>query len=116
MFDNRLIATGREIPTDRYSDQPYAFKTDDGAWLCTITTGGGVEGASGPHIIATRSTDQGRSWSAPVDVEPVDGPEASYAVPLKVPSGRIYLFHNHNTDDHRQAALPLLTSPTLYSC
>ncbi|MCY4537356.1 MAG: hypothetical protein OXE52_03905 [Chloroflexi bacterium] len=101
MADNRLIAAGREIPTERYSDQPYVVKTDDGAWLCAMTTGAGIEGASGQHIIATRSTDQGRTWSAPVAVEPADGPEASYAVPLKAPSGRIYLFYNHNTDDRR---------------
>ena len=101
MADNRHITAGWEIPTERYSDQPYAVKTDDGAWLCTITTGGGIEGAAGQHIIATRSLDRGRSWSAPVDVEPPDGPEASYAVPLKTPSGRIYLFYNHNSDDRR---------------
>ena len=101
MRDNRHISAGFEIPTERYSDQPYVVKTDDGAWLCTITTGGGVEGASGQHVIATRSQDQGRTWSAPVDVEPPDGPEASYAVPLKAPGGRIYLFYNHNTDDRR---------------
>ena len=101
MTDNRLITEGREIPTQRYSDQPYAVITDDGAWLVTITTGVGVEGATGQHIIATRSIDQGRSWSPPVPVEPADGPEASYAVPLKAPGGRIYLFYNHNTDDRR---------------
>ena len=101
MTDNRLISAGREIPTERYSDQPYAVITADGAWLVTITTGAGIEGASGQHIIATRSVDQGRTWSPPVPVEPADGPEASYAVPLKVPSGRIYLFYNHNTDDRR---------------
>lgn len=101
MIDNRLIRTGREIPTERYSDQPYALKTDDGAWLCTITTGSGIEGASGQHIIATRSSDQGMTWSDPVAVEPADGPEASYAVPLKAPGGRIYLFYNHNSDDRR---------------
>ncbi len=101
MLDNRHIAQGYEIPTERYSDQPYVVKTDDGAWLCTITTGGGIEGASGQHIIATRSADQGRTWSAPVDVEPADGPEASYAVPLKARGGRIYLFYNHNSDDRR---------------
>ena len=101
MPDNRHIAAGWEIPTERYSDQPYVIKTDDGAWLCTLTTGGGVEGASGQHVIATRSADQGRTWSTPVAVEPADGPEASYAVPLKAASGRIYLFYNHNSDDRR---------------
>jgi hypothetical protein len=33
-----------------------------------------------------------------VSLEPTDGPEASYAVLLKVPSGRIYAFYNYNTD------------------
>ena len=67
-----------------------------------LTTGPGAEGQGGQHIISTRSTDQGRTWSAPVSVEPADGPEASYAVSLKVPSGRIYVFYNHNTDNLRE--------------
>ncbi|MFN3325319.1 MAG: exo-alpha-sialidase [Bryobacteraceae bacterium] len=100
--DPRNIATGHVIPDEGYSDQPYVVKTDDGAWLCVITTGPGVEGAGGQHIVTRRSTDQGRTWSEPVDVEPTDGPEASYAVLLKVPSGRIYVFYNHNTDNVRQ--------------
>ena len=29
--DERNIRTGREIPTQTYSDQPYIVKTDDGA-------------------------------------------------------------------------------------
>jgi hypothetical protein len=45
-----------------------------------------------------RSTDQGRTWDRLVPIEPVQGPEASYAVLLKVPGGRIYVFYNHNTD------------------
>lgn len=74
------------------------MKTDDGAWLCVITTGSGHEGTPGQHVVSMRSTDMGRSWEPPVDVEPFDGPEASYAVLLKVPGGRIYCFYNHNTD------------------
>ena len=35
-------------------------------------------------------------------LEPADGPEASYAVLLKVPGGRIYAFYNHNTDNVRE--------------
>lgn len=96
--DPRHIATGREIPTDSYSDQPYIVRTDDGAWLCCVTTGAGHEGAPGQHVATMRSTDRGRTWSPPVAVEPPDGPEASYAVMLKVPSGRVYIFYNHNTD------------------
>jgi hypothetical protein len=49
-----------------------------------------------------RSEDGGKTWSKPIDVEPADGVEASYAVPLKTPSGRIYLFYNHNTDNIRK--------------
>lgn len=100
--DPRHIANGWEIPTDSYSDQPYIVQTDDGAWLCCVTTGAGHEGAPGQHVTTMRSTDQGRTWSTPVPVEPPGGPEASYAVMLKVPSGRVYIFYNHNTDRVRE--------------
>ncbi len=100
--DSRLISTGRLIPDEGYSDQPYIAKTNDGAWLCVITTGPGVEGAGGQHVVTRRSMDQGKTWSAAVNVEPSDGPEASYAVLLKVPTGRVYVFYNHNTDNLRE--------------
>lgn len=96
--DPRHISNGREIPSEGYADQPYIVKTDDGAWLCAITTGSGSEGDKGQHVVSMRSTDRGRTWESIVPVEPVDGPEASYAVLLKVPYGRIYCFYNHNTD------------------
>jgi len=83
--DWRHISHGREIPTENYSDQPFLTHTDDGAWVCTLTTGPGDEGVSGQHVVALRSEDQGRTWSEPVDVEPSAGPEASYAVITKVP-------------------------------
>lgn len=101
--DVRNIRTGWPIPTLTYSDQPYIVKTDDGAWLCAVTTGAGREGATGQIVTTLRSTDRGRTWDAPVAVEPADGPEASYAVMLKTPSGRIYIFYNHNTDNLREA-------------
>jgi hypothetical protein len=105
--DWRNIKNGWEIPTESYSDQPYIVKTDDGAWLCTVTTGAGHEGQGGQHIISLRSTDGGQTWSDPVDVEPATGPEASYAVILEVPegypnAGRVYVFYNHNTDNVRK--------------
>ncbi len=100
--DERHISNGREIPGEGYADQPYIVQTDDGAWLCAMTTGPGREGQTGQHVICARSTDHGRTWSDPVDVEPSDGPEASYAVLLKVPSGRVYCFYNHNTDRVRE--------------
>jgi hypothetical protein len=100
--DPRHIGNGWEIPSVGYADQPYVVQTDDGAWLCVLTTGVGVEGASGQHIVSMRSTDQGRTWDEMVPIEPADGPEASYAVMLKVPYGRVYVFYNHNTENHRQ--------------
>jgi hypothetical protein len=102
MDDPRYIANGWNIPSEGYADQPYIVQTDDGAWLCVMTTGTGKEGDTGQHVVSMRSTDQGRTWEKPVDLEPADGPEASYAVLLKVPFGRIYAFYNHNTDRVRE--------------
>ncbi|MEI8289474.1 MAG: LamG-like jellyroll fold domain-containing protein [Verrucomicrobiota bacterium] len=100
--DPRHISAGRIIPGEGYADQPYIVKTDDGAWLCVMTTGSGKEGQSGQHVISMRSADKGRTWEKPVDIEPANGPEASYAVLLKVPGGRVYAFYNHNTDNVRE--------------
>ena len=100
--DPRHLDNGLDISTEGYADQPYVVQTDDGAWLCAMTTGRGMEGEGGQHVISLRSTDHGRTWESPVAVEPADGPEASYAVLLKVPSGRIYCLYNHNTDNVRE--------------
>ncbi len=99
--DWRNIATGWTIPREGYSDQPYVVVTRDGAWLCVLTTGRGVEGETGQHIISTISTDRGRSWSKPVDIEPADGPEASWVMPLATPSGRVYVFYTYNAGNLR---------------
>ena len=101
-FDWRLYTNGSIIPSKGYSDQPYIVKTDDGAWLCVMTTGPGHEGEGGQHIISQRSLDMGKSWSDFVEIESPHGPEASYAVLLKVPSGRIYCFYNYNLDNVRE--------------
>ena len=100
--DPRHIVNGSVIPDEFYADQPYIVKTNDGAWLCVITTGPGQEGAGGQHVVSRRSLDRGKTWEAAVDIEPNDGPEASYAVMLKANSGRVYVFYNHNTDNIRQ--------------
>ena len=96
--DPRHLSNGWVIPDEHYADQPYIVKTGDGAWLCAITTGKGNEGAGGQHVVSLRSSDKGRTWEKPVDIEPADGPEASYVVLLKTPYGRVYAFYNHNTD------------------
>lgn len=105
--DPRNIVAGAVIPDESYADQPYIVKTNDGAWLCVMTTGPGAEGSGGQHVVSLRSTDRGKTWEKAVDIEPglVDGRparEASYAVMLKANSGRVYAFYNHNTDNLRQ--------------
>ena len=104
MIDNRNITAGLEIPTITYSDQPYIVKTEDGVWLCCVTTGVGREGEPGQIVTTMRSTDRGHSWSAPIAVEPAGGPEASWAVLLKISGGRIYIFYVHNSDNVREVA------------
>ncbi len=100
--DTRNIICGSEIPSEGYCDQPYVVINGDGSWTCTMTTGTGHEGNKGQHIIAIRSTDRGKTWSVPFDIEPADGPEASWVMPLKVPSGRIYAFYTYNIDNMRE--------------
>jgi hypothetical protein len=96
--DPRNIVTGRMIPDESYCDQPYVVITQDGNWLCTLTTGSGHEGQGGQHVVSTISTDRGKTWSPLVDIEPADGPEASWVVPLLAPSGRVYVFYDYNGD------------------
>jgi len=102
MTDPRNIANGYEIPSEGYCDQPYVVKTQDGAWLCVMTTGKGKEGEPGQHIVATRSTDCGKTWSSLIDIEPADGPEASWAVPFITPYGRVYVFYTYNATNQRK--------------
>jgi hypothetical protein len=99
--DWRNIVHGSEIPRENYSDQPYVVITKDGNWLCVLTTGNGNEGAPHQHIIATISSDQGKTWSKPVDIEPSTGPEASWVMPLAVPGGRVYVFYTYNAENLR---------------
>jgi hypothetical protein len=96
------IETGWEIPSLGYCDQPYVVRLGDGTWLCVMTTGEGREGAKGQHIVSTRSHDQGKSWTSLVAIEPASGPEASWAMPLLTPSGRVYVFYTYNADNVRE--------------
>jgi len=97
--DPRHIEAGRRIPDEGYCDQPYVAITKDGNWLCVLTTGKGHEGQRGQHVVATISKDQGKTWGPLIDVEPANGPEASWVVPLVVPSGRVYAFYTYNGDN-----------------
>ncbi len=105
--DPRNLASGNVIPSRSYADQPYVATLNDRSWLCVLTTGAGEEGEPGQHVIAIRSHDQGATWSEPVLIEPADGPEASWAMPLHVPAvggplGRVYVFYVYNIDNLRR--------------
>ncbi len=106
MNDPRNIQSGLEIPRENYCDQPYVVHTDDGAWLCCMTTAAGHEGAQTQHVVSVRSKDQGKTWEPLVDIEPAGPPEASYVTVLKtghpLGRGRIFAFYNHNTDNVRE--------------
>jgi hypothetical protein len=110
--DWRNIVNGTQIPREHYSDQPYVVITKDGNWLCVLTTGSGNEGAPQQHIISTISFDKGKTWSAPVDIEPSNGPEASWVMPLAVPSGRVYVFYTYNSENLR---LDTKSNSTVYA-
>ena len=96
------IETGWEIPSEGYCDQPYVVKLADGTWLCVMTTGAGHEGNRGQHIVSTRSRDKGRTWGPLVDIEPAEGPEASWAMPFRTPGGRVYVFYTYNARNLRE--------------
>ncbi len=96
--DPRNVKNGFVIPDEGYCDQPYVVVTRSGKWLCVLTTGAGKEGDVGQHVVSTVSTDKGRNWSKPIDIEPADGPEASWVVPLATPGGRVYAFYDYNGD------------------
>ncbi len=96
------ISTGREIPSKGYCDQPYVVKLPDRTWLCTMTTGKGHEGQSGQHIVSCRSSDRGTTWESHIDIEPADGPEASWAMPYLTTYGRVYVFYTYNAENMRK--------------
>jgi len=95
------ITTGWEIPSEGYCDQPYVVKLSDGTWLCTMTTGKGHEGQGGQHIVSTRSQTKGKTWEPLIDIEPDDGPEASWVMPYLTSYGRVYLFYTYNAKNMR---------------
>lgn len=101
--DLRHIQNGFTIPGEEYCDQPYVVVNTDKSWTCVMTTGKGHEGTGGQHVVAAISHNQGQSWEGPFDIEPDSGPEASWAMPLRVPAtGRIYAFYTYNKANLRE--------------
>ena len=100
--DPRNFANGNRIPVEGYCDQPRIVITRDGTWVCVLTTGSGVEGTPGQHVVATASEDKGRTWSALTDIEPPDKDHTSaYALALITPQDRIYALYDYNGDGIR---------------
>lgn len=100
--DWRLISNGQKIYEHGYCDQPYVVVTDDGTWVCTFTTSPGVEGDKIQYIVSTSSSDKGKTWSAPLEIEAASlGVEASWAMPLITDYDRIYVFYTFNGDTIR---------------
>ena len=105
LSDWRLATEGSVIHGDNYYvDEPFIIKADDGAWVCSLSVGDWQESDPSQRTIVKRSTDFGKTWSDPVDIEPAEGPEGSKAVLLKADSGRIYAFYIYNTDNLREIA------------
>ncbi len=99
MRDARQVELGHEIPSENYCDQPYVVVTNDGNWLCVLTTGRGLEGEPGQHVVATISTNKGRSWSDLIDIEPPADRMTSWVTAFMVPSGRVYAVYNLEITD-----------------
>lgn len=99
--DWRNLRLGNVIGEAGYADQPYVVVLPNGEWLCTATIGPGKEGQTGQHIAAFVSSDKGKHWSSPIPIESPQGAEASWAVPLLTPFGRVYVFYTFNGDNVR---------------
>jgi len=111
--DPHNIRNGSPIPNEGYCDEPYVVLLEDGTWLCTLTTGPLQEGHVAQHVVCTRSRDHGKTWSDLVDIEPSEGPEASWIVPLKTPGGRVYGFYTYNGENVRTLSGEAIRADTL---
>jgi hypothetical protein len=97
--DWRLISNGNKIYEPGNCDQPYIVTAKDGTWVCTFTTSPGQEGDQIQYIVSSYSTDQGKTWSEPVEIEPAAANiEASWAMPLITSYDRVYVFYTCNGD------------------
>ncbi len=93
-IDNALSV----IPDENYADQPYVVIAKNGDWVCVLTTGPGTESRKGQHMVASVSSDQGKSWSDLINIEESDAPPSSWGIPYVTPYGRIYVFYTFNGD------------------
>lgn len=101
--DPRNIAFGTQLPhREVYADQPLIAVTPRGTWVCCLTVAPGLEGSRGQHPVAFRSTDHGKTWAGPYDIEPAES-GGHYCSPLATPSGRVYVFYSPPRDGDKPA-------------
>jgi hypothetical protein len=109
--DPRDMSAGSLIHTWDYSDQPYCVVVTQrhllpmaaqSLFVCAVTVNNGArEGKSGEHIVSVTSSDQGKTWSEPLALEPTSvlrGIDNAYSTIVLTPSGRIYCIYNMNLD------------------
>jgi hypothetical protein len=88
-------ATGPDAENQHF----LAMSTPRGTWIATWTQAS-VENHPDQCVVVSRSTDRGRTWSAPVRLDGQrngDGRRASWGWPFVVPeTGRVYVFYNKN--------------------
>jgi hypothetical protein len=93
--DPRRFANGHLVYRNGYCDQPYIAKPHDGAWLMVITTSRDREGGTDQHMVFSRSTDQGRTWSDVWNsLELDEGRRPSWGTLYVTSFGRVYCFYN----------------------
>ncbi|PJJ84054.1 exo-alpha-sialidase [Mucilaginibacter auburnensis] len=100
--DLRSIEQGSTIYRANYVDQPGMVQLSNGSWACVFTTSSGSEGTNGQHVVLTRSSDMGATWSKPSDIEPVTGISSGWAMPYLTGYGRLYVFYVYNGDNFTQ--------------
>jgi hypothetical protein len=88
-----------EIPNENYVDQPYVVVAKNGDWVCVLTTGPGHESQKGQHMVASISSDKGKSWSELIDIEKTEDPPSSWGIPYVTPYGRIYVLYTFNGEN-----------------
>lgn len=99
--DPRAIEAGLPLLVAGYCDQPYVVRYDDGEWLAVVTTADEHEGDPSQRIVSLSSRDQGGTWRETSEIEPAEGPEASWAMPL-LAGERLFVFYTYNSGDLRE--------------
>jgi hypothetical protein len=94
-----VVVAGKPGP-QFFNYQAYLTVSAKGTWICCWTQGT-TEAASDQRVVAARSLDQGRMWSAPA---PIEEAAPGYRVPAwvtcySVPgTGRVYAFYWYNSN------------------